>query len=47
MAFYYGTKDKRIRYCDLAKFNKIGESTRDRLPIEKLPFDNSTNESLK
>ena len=54
VAFAYGTKDKRIRYWDLAKFNKIGESTADRLPIERLVFDNegknmfcATNESLK
>ena len=38
----------------MAKFNKIGESTADRLPIERLVFDNegknmfcATNESLK
>ena len=54
VAFAYGTKDKKIRYWDLGKFNKIGESTADRLPIEKLAFDNegknmfcATNESLK
>ena len=54
VAFAYGTKDKKIRYWDLDKFNKIGESTADRLPIEKLAFDNegknmfcATNESLK
>ena len=54
VAFAYGTKDKKIRYWDLEKFNKIGESTADRLPIEKLAFDNegknmfcATNESLK
>ena len=54
VAFAYGTKDKRIRYWDLGKFNKIGESTADRLPIERLAFDNegknmfcATNESLK
>ena len=54
VAFAYGTKDKRIRYWDLAKLNKIGESTADRLPIERLVFDNegknmfcATNESLK
>ena len=54
VAFAYGTKDKRIRYWDLGKFNKIGESTADRLPIERLAFDKegknmfyATNESLK
>ena len=54
IAFAYGSKDKKIRYWDLDKFNKIGESTLDRLPIEKLAFDNegknmfcATNESLK
>ena len=54
VAFAYGSKDKKIRYWNLEKFNKIGESTADRLPIEKLAFDNegknmfcATNESLK
>ena len=54
IAFAYGSKDKKIRYWDLEKFNKIGESTLDRLPIERLAFDNegknmfsATNESLK
>ena len=40
IAFAYGSKDKKIRYWDLEKFNKIGESTLDRLPIERLAFDN-------
>ena len=54
VAFAYGAKDKKIRYWNLEKFNKIGESTADRLPIERLAFDNegknmfcATNESLK
>ena len=54
VAFAYGSKDKKIRYWNLEKFNKIGESTADRLPIENLAFDNegknmfcATNESLK
>lgn len=54
VAFAYGSKDKKIRYWNLEKFNKIGESTADRLPIEYLAFDNegrnmfcATNESLK
>ena len=54
IAFAYGTKDKRIRYWDLEKFNKIGQTTPDRLPIERLAFDNegknmfcATNEALK
>ena len=54
VAFAYGSKDKKIRYWNLEKFNKIGESTADRLPIERLAFDNegknmfcATNESLK
>ena len=54
VAFAYGSKDKKIRYWNLEKFNKIGESTADRLPIEKIAFDNdgknmfcATNESLK
>jgi len=54
VAFAYGSKDKKIRYWNLEKFNKIGESTADRLPIERLVFDNegknmfcATNESLK
>ena len=40
VAFAYGSKDKKIRYWNLEKFNKIGESTADRLPIENLAFDN-------
>jgi WD40 repeat protein len=54
VAFAYGSKDKKIRYWNLEKFNKIGESTADRLPIEYIAFDNdgknmfcATNESLK
>ena len=54
VAFAYGSKDKKIRYWNLEKFTKIGESTADRLPIERLAFDNegknifcATNESLK
>ena len=54
VAFAYGAKDKKIRYWNLEKFNKIGESTADRLPIERIAFDNegknmfcATNESLK
>ena len=54
IAFAYGSKDKKVRYWNLEKFNKIGESTADRLPIENLVFDNNgknmfcaTNESLK
>ena len=54
IAFAYGSKDKKVRYWNLEKFNKIGESTADRLPIESLAFDNSgknmfcaTNEALK
>ena len=40
VAFPFGSKDKKIRYWNLEKFNKIGESTADRLSIEKLAFNN-------
>ena len=40
MAFVYKTKDKKIRYWNLDKFDKILEIIYDRLPIEKLTFYN-------
>lgn len=54
MAFAYGGKDKMIRYYNLEKFNKVGQTSADRLPIQKIAFDNegknifsATDESLK
>ena len=54
MAFAYGGKDKMIRYYNIDKFNKIGQTSADRLPIQKIAFDNegknlfsATDESLK
>ena len=54
LAFAYGGKDKMIRYYSLEKFNKIGQTSTDRLPIQKIAFDNegknifsATDESLK
>ena len=54
MAFAFGGKDKMIRYYNLEKFNKIGQTSADRLPIQKISFDNegnnifsATDESLK
>ena len=53
-AFAYGGKDKILRYYNYEKFEKIGQTSADRLPIQKLAFDNkgknifsATNESLK
>jgi len=50
----FGGKDKIIRYYNLDKFGKIGQTTPDRLPVQKIAFDNSgknilsaTDESLK
>ena len=54
MAFAYGGKDKMLRYYNLEKFNKVGQTSADRLPIQKIAFDNegknifsATDESLK
>lgn len=54
MAFAYGGRDKMIRYYNLEKFNKVGQTSADRLPIQKIAFDNegknifsATDESLK
>ena len=54
LAFAYGGKDKMIRYYSLEKFDKIGQTSVDRLPIQKIAFDNegknifsATDESLK
>ena len=54
MAFAFGGKDKMIRYYNLEKFKKIGQTSADRLPIQKIAFDNegknifsATDESLK
>jgi WD40 repeat protein len=54
MAFAFGGKDKMIRYYNIEKFNKIGQTSADRLPIQKIAFDNegknlfsATDESLK
>ena len=54
LAFAFGGKDKMIRYYSLEKFNKIGQTSTDRLPIQKIAFDNegknifsATDESLK
>ena len=54
MAFAYGGKDKMIRYYNLEKFNKVGQTSADRLPIQKIAFDkegknifSATDESLK
>ena len=53
-AFAFGGKDKIIKYYNLEKFNKIGQTSADRLPIQKIAFDNegsnifsATDESLK
>ena len=50
----FGGKDKMIRYYNLDKFGKIGQTTPDRLPVQKIAFDNggknilsATDESLK
>ena len=52
--FAFGGKDKIIRYYNLEKFTKIGQTTPDRLPIQKIAFDNRsknllsiTDESMK
>ena len=52
--FAFGGKDKIIRYYNLDKFTKIGQTTPDRLPIQKIAFDNNgknllsiTDESMK
>ena len=54
MAFAFGGKDKMIRYYNIEKFSKIGQTSADRLPIQKIAFDNegknlfsATDESLK
>ena len=54
LAFAFGGKDKMIRYYSLEKFSKIGQTSTDRLPIQKIAFDNegknifsATDESLK
>ena len=54
MAFAFGGKDKMLRYYNLEKFHKIGQTSADRLPIQKIAFDNegknifsATDESLK
>ena len=52
--FAFGGKDKIIRYYNLEKFGKIGQTSPDRLPIQKIAFGNmgknilsATDESLK
>ena len=52
--FAFGGKDKVIRYYNLEKFGKIGQTSPDRLPVQKIAFDNkgknilsATDESLK
>ena len=54
IAFAYGSKDRTVRYYNVEKFNKIGQTSTDRLPIQKIEFDNQgknffsvTNETLK
>ena len=37
----FGGKDKIIRYYNLDKFGKIGQTTTDRLPVQKIAFDNN------
>ena len=50
----FGGKDKIIRYYNLDLFIKIGQTSADRLPIQKIAFDNNgknilsaTDETLK
>ena len=50
----FGGKDKVIRFYDLEEFGKIGQTSPDRLPIQKIAFDNdgkniisATDESVK
>ena len=52
--FAFGGKDKIIRYYNIDKFEKIGQTTPDRLPIKKIAFDDNgkkilsaTDESMK
>ena len=52
--FAFGGKDKIIRYYNIEKFGKIGQTTPDRLPIQKIAFNNNgrnilsaTDESMK
>ena len=52
--FAFGGKDKVIRYYNLEKFGKICQTSPDRLPVQKIAFDNkgknilsATDESLK
>ena len=52
--FAFGGKDKIIRYYSIDKFAKIGQTTPDRLPIQKIAFDDNgkkilsaTDESMK
>ena len=54
MKLAFGGKDKVIRFYNLEKFGKIGQTCPDRLPIQKIAFDNdgkniisATDESLK
>ena len=54
ISFAFGGKDKMIRYYNIEKFNKVGQTSADRLPIQKIAFDNegknifsATDESLK
>ena len=50
----FGGKDKIIRYYNLDQFIKIGQTSPDRLPVQKIAFDNNgknilsaTDETLK
>ena len=52
--FAFGSKNKTVEYWDLKNFELIGKTNTDRLPIEKIEFDNqgnnlfyATNEALK
>ena len=52
--FAFGGKDKIIRYYNLNNFEKIGQTSPDRLPIQKIAFDDNgkkilsaTDESMK
>jgi WD40 repeat protein len=54
ICFAYGGKDKTIKYFNLQTFNLLGKTNIDRLPIERIAFDNkgqnifsATNEALK